>query len=74
MGAFSNIDIMLQSIKESAKEPIKVGSVGVRLDDERQPPELCRVTTIFEHGYLEMQVLSDGRRVYCDSPDFWPLI
>lgn len=70
MGFFKQRDISLQSIK--------IGTIGVILDDDSRPAKLWEVMTIWGDGELTLikpGVYIDCPRVtHCYPEEFWPLV
>lgn len=80
MSFYSNIDTALNEMKyQRGAEPVKIGAVGVCLEDSGLPVVLYKIDTIYSDGELEVYRLDcddvkgvEPRRV-CLS-NFWVLL
>jgi hypothetical protein len=79
MGAFSNLDVALSEMKYGrGAETVRIGSIGVCLDDTGQPVRLYIVDTIYACGSIDVFACDKTAPDY-DTPrmlhmsDFWAL-
>lgn len=79
MGTFSNIDVGLSEMKYGrGAETVRIGSIGVCLDDTGQPVKLYIVDTMYACGSIDV-FACDKTAPDHDTPrtidiaDFWAL-
>ena len=79
MGHFSNLDTALSEKQHGrGREALRVGAIGVCLDDSGLPVVLYRVDTIYACGSLDVFAVEEGHAYHetprkIESGDFWAL-